>query len=261
MKKLFLFIFLISFNGFMSFNVFSKETDLKQVFANAPVEATIVIENLDGSKRYVFNEKRANTRLAVASTFKIPNTLIGVEENLVSGKSSIFKWDGTKYDIKSWNKDQTLVSAFQVSCVWCYQEIARKVGIEKYKKYINSMNYGTLPNDFDLQTFWLDGTLKLSAYEQVNFLKRLYHHDLPFSTKAFDVLREVMLAEKTENYSMFAKSGWARRVENPVGWYVGYIEGASGTWFFATNLAVKESKHLALRKQLTMKALKSVDVI
>ena len=246
---------------FISINVFAKEVDLERVFSNSPVVGTIVIENLDGSKRYVYNEVRANTRLAVASTFKIPNTLIGVEENLVSGKSSIFKWDGKEYDIKAWNQNQTLASAFRVSCVWCYQEIAKKVGVEKYRTYTKAMNYGVLPNNFDVQNFWLDGTLKLTAYEQVDFLKRLYRHDLPFSAKAFNVLKEIMLAEKTQNYSMFAKTGWARRVESPVGWYVGYAESTTGTWFFATNLAVKDAKHLYLRKQITMSALKSVGAI
>ncbi|AJQ94763.1 class D beta-lactamase [Gynuella sunshinyii] len=252
---------LLVFICFISMNVFSKEVDLENIFSSSPAEGTIVIENLDGSTRYVYNETRANTQLAVASTFKIPNTLIAVDENLVSGKFSIFEWDGTEYDIKEWNQDLTLASAFRVSCVWCYQDIAKKVGAEKYKDYIKAMNYGTLPDKFDLQNFWLDGTLKLTAFEQINFLKRLYHHELPFSPKAFIVLKDIMLVENTENYSLFAKSGWARRVESPVGWYVGYIENNTGTWFFATNLAVEDSKQLYLRKQITMNALKSAGII
>ncbi|WP_428243514.1 class D beta-lactamase [Gynuella sp.] len=252
---------LVIFICFISMNVVSKEVDLEKVFSNSPVEGTIVIENMDGSTSYVYNKTRASTKLAVASTFKIPNTLIAVDENLVSGKSSIFEWDGTEHDTKEWNQDLTLASAFQLSCVWCYQEIAQNVGITKYKEYISAMNYGTLPDNFDLQNFWLDGTLKLSAYEQIHFLKRLYQHELPFSPKAFNVLKDIMLAENTEKYSMFAKSGWARRVENPVGWYVGYIKSPTGTWFFATNLAVKNAEQLYLRKQMTMNALKSAGII
>ncbi|SBS37736.1 Beta-lactamase OXA-2 precursor [Marinomonas spartinae] len=257
MNKLLLLIF------FIATNVFAQEgdEDLKAVFADSQVEGTVVIENLDGSKRYVYNQSRAHTKLAVASTFKIPNTLIGVDEHLVTGKSSVFEWDGKEHDIKAWNQNQTLASAFQVSCVWCYQDIAKKVGAEKYKAYIKAMHYGALPDQFDVQTFWLDGTLKLTAYEQVNFLKRLYHHELTFSDNAFHVLKDIMLAEKTENYSMYAKSGWARRVESPVGWYVGYVESRSGVWFFATNLAVKDAKHLSLRKAMTVRALRHVGAI
>ncbi|MDW6002526.1 class D beta-lactamase [Vibrio mangrovi] len=244
-----------------SFSAFSKDVSLESIFSKSPVEGTIVVENLDGSEKYVFNPDRAKTKLAVASTFKIPNTLIGVEENIVSSESSVFPWDGKQYDIQAWNHDQTLASAFQVSCVWCYQEIAKKVGAEKYKTYVKAIHYGHLPNTFDLTQFWLDGTLKLNAYEQVAFLKQLYHQKLPFSTKSFNVLKEVMLAEKTENYSMYAKSGWARRVKNPVGWYVGYLETKNGTWFFATNLAIKDVKQLNLRKEISMEVLEKIGVI
>ena len=255
MNKLLLLIFLTSFNAF------SKDITLESIFSQSPVEGTIVIENLDGSEQYVFNPERAKTKLAVASTFKIPNTLIGVEENIVSSESSVFAWDGTHYNYQSWMHDQTLASAFQVSCVWCYQEIAKKVGVEKYKTYIKSLNYGYLPDTFDITQFWLNGTLKLSAYEQIEFLKKLYQQALPFSPKSFNVLKKVMLAEKTENYSMYAKSGWAIRVNSPVGWYVGYVVNEGETWFFATNLAIKDPKYLKLRKEITVDALKHVGVI
>ena len=255
MKKLFFVI------CFISINVFGEDYTVDNVFSDAPFEGAIVVENLDGSKRYVYNDVRASSIFAVASTFKIPNTLIAVDENLVSDESSIFEWDGSKYDIAAWNQNQTLASAFSVSCVWCYQKIAKEVGAETYQRYIQAMHYGTLPHHFDVKNFWLDGTLRLSAYEQVAFLKRLYARDLPFSNKAFDVLKDIMLAEQTERYSLFAKSGWARRVDNPVGWYVGYVESETGVWFFATNLAVDDAKHLGLRKDISLRALEAVGAI
>jgi len=254
MNKLILLISLVSFTAF------GKDVDLESVFSKYPVEGTIVVEKSDGSEKYVFNSERAETRLAVASTFKIPNTLIAVEENIVSSETSVFPWDGTVYDFQSWNHDQTLESAFKVSCVWCYQEIAKKVGVEKYRTYINAMSYGQLPDIFDITQFWLDGTLRLSAYEQIKFLKQLYRQSLPFSVKSYNVLKKVMLVEETENYSMYAKSGWARRVKKPVGWYVGYVVTKNGTWFFATNLAIKDPEYLNLRKEITINALKHIGV-
>ncbi|MCT7655003.1 hypothetical protein MBH78_10420 [Oceanimonas sp. NS1] len=115
--------------------------------------------------------------------------------------------------------------------MWCYQTIAQRVGAEKYKNYIKSINYGSLPKSFDVQRFWLNGTLKVNAFEQVDFLKRLYRQELPFSPHSFNVLKEIMLVEKTADYSLFAKSGWAPSDKSPAGWYVGYIESNKGTWF------------------------------
>ena len=255
MNKLLLFIY------FFSSNAFSINIDFERIFSSSPVEGTIVVENLDGSETYVYNDDRAKEKLTIASTFKIANTLIGIEENVVLDKSSVFTWSGKEYGVKAWNHNQTLASAFQVSCVWCYQLLAKKVGVDKYKTYINAMNYGSLPESFDVQRFWLDGTLKVSALEQIAFLKHLYRQELPFRIRSFKVLKEIMLVEKTTDYTLFAKSGWAPNGKKPVGWYIGYIESKKGTWFFATNLAIKEAKNLSLRKNISMEILKRIGVI
>ena len=45
-----------------------------------------------------------------------------------------------------------------------------------------------------------------------------------------------MLVERTENYSLFAKTG-AGKVDSGamLGWYVGFVENSSGVHFFAFN--------------------------
>jgi len=246
---------------FQSLPVFAEDQAFAELFAEQGVEGTIVISSLNTEQSFIHNNFRANQRFSTASTFKILNTLIALEEKIISGKNDVFKWDGKLYGISSWNQDQTLESAFKVSCVWCYQVLARQIGSIKYNRYIENTNYGKLNTPFVETTFWLDGSLKISAVEQVVFLKKVYQRSLPFNSLSYDTLSQIMLLEKTSTYSLWAKSGWATLVKPQVGWYVGYMETSSDVWFFALNIETRNKKDLPLRHKLAYEALKAKRII
>lgn len=245
----------------MSLPVIAEDKQLAALFARQGMEGTIVISSLKTGQTFMHNETRAQQRFPVASTFKIMNTLIALEEKAIAGKDDSFKWDGHSYDFPNWNHDQTLESAFKVSCVWCYQELARRIGTEKYRHYLHQADYGALHEPFELTMFWLDGSLTISAMEQIHFLKKVYLQSLPFSPAAYGTLRQIMLVEKNTNFSIWAKTGWATRTTPQVGWYVGYVETPKDTWFFALNLIVRDAKDLPLRQHLTREALRAKGII
>lgn len=244
-----------------SFAAHAEDQLLASIFSQHGMEGTIVISSLNNGKTFIHNDLRANQRFPIASTFKIFNTLISLEENAISEKNDILKWDGHVYDFPDWNRDQTLESAFKVSCVWCFQEFARRVGKEKYRTYLRKSHYGRLREPFEETTFWLDGSLQISAIEQVNFLKKVYLHTLPFSAASYATLRQIMLVNKTSTFTIWAKTGWATRVKPQVGWYVGYIETPNEVWFFATNINIRNDKDLPLRQKLTRDALQAKGII
>ncbi len=70
-------------------------------------------------------------RFLPASTFKIPNTLIALEEGVIQNEKDIIEWDGEDKGWSQWNKDQSLETAFPLSCIWFYQELASRVGDKK----------------------------------------------------------------------------------------------------------------------------------
>ena len=246
---------------FWSLSAFAADPALAELFSQQGVQGTIVMSSLNGGKTFIHNDLRAGQRFSPASTFKIPNTLIALEEKVLAGKDDIFKWDGQIHDVATWNHDQTLTSAFKVSCVWCFQELARRVGAEKYQQYLRDLNYGEWREPFVATTFWLDGSLQISALEQVNFLRRVYRRELPLSDPAYETLKHIMLVEEGNTYTLWAKTGWAARVTPPVGWYVGYVETPTDVWVFATNIELRDEKDLELRQKLTRSALQAKGVI
>lgn len=254
--------FFIAFLAFLlSVPAVAEDQVLARLFAQQGIDGTIVISSLHNGKTFIHNDSRAIQRFSTASTFKILNTLISLEEKAISGKDDVLKWDGHVYDFPDWNRDQTLGSAFKVSCVWCFQELARRVGAEKYRHYLSKSVYGELREPFEETTFWLDGSLQISAIEQVNFLKKVYLRTLPFSASSYETLRQIMLVEQTPTFTLWAKTGWATRVKPQVGWYVGHVETPGDVWFFATNIEVRDEKDLPLRQKLTRNALQAKGII
>lgn len=254
--------FLITFFvSLLSLQAAAEDQAIAKLFAQQGIDGTMVISSLYSGQTFIHNDPRANHRFSPASTFKILNTLISLEEKAITGKDEVLKWDGHMYDLPDWNRDQTLASAFKVSCVWCFQALARRVGAKKYRNYLRQSAYGELHEPFEETTFWLDSTLAISAIEQVDFLKKVYRRALPFSPSSYETLRQIMLVEQTPAFTMRAKTGWAARLKPQIGWYVGYVETLKEVWFFATNIVVRNEKDLPLRQKLTREALQTKGVL
>ncbi|WP_254786761.1 class D beta-lactamase [Methylomonas sp. LWB] len=234
----------------------ANDPSLAALFAERQLSGTLIIATADGSQRYVHNDARASQRYASASTFKILNTLIALEEGAIDS-NEVLKWDGVARSLPDWNRDHTLASAFKTSCVWCYQVLARRIGGQAYRSYLDDIDYGRLASDFNPTEFWLNGDLQISAAEQIEFLKKLQSRALPFADEHFETLRNIMLVERTPTYALRAKTGWAARGQPQIGWYVGSLETAAATWLFALNIDLRSEQDLPLRAQLLRAALRA----
>ena len=195
------------------------------------------------TKSYYSNDfDWAKTACSPASTFKIPNSIIALETGVLESETSVFKWDGKPRRQAKWEKDLTLKEAFQVSCVPCYQEVARKVGVERMRKMLDKMNYpGMIFDSTSIDNFWLEGDSKITQFEQIDFLERFYFSELLISKRTETIMKDIMIIETTENYVLSGKSGWTFRDEMNVGWLVGYLESKGKVYFFATNIEKAEA--------------------
>ncbi|MEJ2616995.1 MAG: class D beta-lactamase [Ignavibacteriaceae bacterium] len=234
--KLILVLLLFTVSVFSQEKIETKD-NLKKFFDNYNVKGSFLLYNLKEDSYAGYNIERCRKRFLPASTFKIFNSLVGVETGIIPDSNFIFYWDSTKYRVNKWNQDLILRKAFQYSCVPCYQNLARKIGMTRMKFYIEKEHYGneilTGPIDF----FWLNATLKISQFEQVEFLKKLYNEKLGFSSKATQIVKYIMLVDNKPDYKLRTKTGWGIEKESlNIGWYVGYLEKDNNVFFFATNI-------------------------
>ena len=241
---------IISLNILLNIS-FANDKEFSTLFDKYNIKGTLVLSALNGDTKFIYNNQRAEKRFIPASTFKIVHTLIALEEQVIKDDNEIIKWDGKKRFYEPWNKDQTLQSAIQYSCVWCYQEFSKKIKNETYLKYLKKIHYGNEKTGSNITTFWLDGDIKISAKEQIEFLKKLYNNNLPFSQKYINITKKILTVKKAQNYIIKAKSGWSGKT----GWYVGYIETKNDIWFFALNADLTREQ-LKYRKQIVDEALK-----
>lgn len=246
-----------------------NDEHMADTFRSSGVKGTMVLSSLDGDVDYIFNSERANTYLTPASTFKIPNAIIALEKNIVSNPQHIIKWNGQKHDLKVWEQDQNLKSAFKSSCIWFFQHLARQIGEQTYLRYLEKFGYGNCLIGGNIDTFWLKdgGELRITPVQQMNFLKRLYRKELDISDETYKVLQDIMLEEDVKfqegdlQCAFYSKTGAATKNWVGHGWYVGYVEVNHQVWFFVSNIEIKTTEDLPKRKNIVLDVLRKKQII
>ncbi|KAB2844211.1 MAG: class D beta-lactamase [Melioribacteraceae bacterium] len=237
------------------------DKDISQIFND--YDAAFVLYDYNNQKFIKHNPERCAERFLPASTFKIPNSLIGLETGIIKDAEFVIPWDSVKTWNPVWNKDHTLRSAVQTSCVPYFRELARRIGREKSQHYLNIFDYGNKTIGEKEDFYWLDNSLKISADEQIIFLKKFYENKLSVSQRNIDLVKEMIIIDSTENYILRAKTGGGEKEDGKfIGWYVGYLETKSNIYLFALNIDAETFEEMApSRKELTTKVFKQLEII
>lgn len=238
--------------------------EFQEILQNSNLKGSILIYNTRTNTLYSNDFEWAKVGRLPASTFKIPNSLIALETGIVKNDSSILKWSGKKREMAIWESDLTLKQAFHLSCVPCYQELARKIGLVRMKQFTSKFQYGNLFFDNDnLDKFWLEGESKISQFQQIEFLKAIYEDRLPVSKRTTRIVKRMMVMDTINDYVLSGKTGWSVRNNTNNGWFVGYIEKPNNHLFFAVNVEPKDGNDtqnfLTARKQVLINAIEALE--
>lgn len=243
-----------------------SRSELQEIIDSANVTGSVLVYD-PAEKIYYSNDfKRCEEGFLPASTFKIPNSIIGLETGVIKNELTVFKWDGKKRRLPVWEQDLTFSEAFQVSCVPCYQEVARKIGVKRMNDYLKKLKYGDMIVDSStIDLFWLEGESKISQLEQIDFLERFYYRKLPIAKTTTEVMKNVMRIDSTKEYTISGKTGWAIRNNSNIGWFAGYLETSAKVYFIATNIEPKEDFNMdmfpVIRSQISLGAFRRLGII
>jgi beta-lactamase class D len=255
---IFHFLFLILFSS-CSVNKAKIDNSLEKYFDAKNVEGCFTMLNNTDGQVTVYNMALDTTRFTPASTFKIVNSLIGLQSGVITDEKMIIKWDGTRRERPEWNKDMDMQQAFKVSSVPYYQEVARRIGPDTMKQWIDSLSYGNKNISGPIDSFWLNNNLKISPDEQLGLLKKLYFDQLPFRKSVQQIVRNVMLQEDNTLYKLSYKTGWGfDESKNSIGWVAGWIEENMHVYFFVTLVRSADPKidMRSVRMDITKDVLK-----
>jgi len=237
-----LFVLISSLFSCSSNNV-DEDKSLEKYFTENRVRGCFGLYNNATNQFTFYNKKRfTDSSYLPASTFKIVNSLIGLQTGVISSDSMVIKWDGVQRKFADWNKDLTMYEAFRVSAVPYYQEVARRIGKDRMEYWMDTVNYGAGPKDTAFQiktaidTFWLDNTLKLTPDEELGLVKMLYFNQLPFFKTYQEKVKKAMLFENETTYRLAYKTGWGKKENGDhLAWIVGWVEENNHPYFFVLN--------------------------
>jgi beta-lactamase class D len=219
-------------------NNITEDSSLKKYFDENHLTGTFGLFDNNKGHFIIYNPVRfSDSTYLPASTFKIINSLIGVETGIIQDSSTVIPWDSVQRRRTECNRDMTMYDAFRISCPPWYQELARRIGKENMQHWLDTLGYGRRYDTFrinnNLDTFWLDNSAKVTADEQLGIVKKLYFDQLPFLNRTQRVVRNMMLWENNANYRLNYKTGWGSTEKNhSLGWIVGWIEENKHPYFF-----------------------------
>ncbi|MEJ2373218.1 MAG: penicillin-binding transpeptidase domain-containing protein, partial [Sulfurimonas sp.] len=112
-----------------------------------------------------------------------------------------------------------------------------------------------------IDTFWLDGPLKISALEQTKFLIKLVQNKLPLSKDIQKNVQEIILLEQEKEWKLYGKTGWQNAPNKGIGWFVGWLEKKGNIYVFALNIDIKQSSDAIQRIKLTKASLQLMGLL
>jgi len=234
---------------------------VSKLFKTAGVTGTFVLYDVSRQTFIGHDQTRAETRFIPASTFKIPNTLIGLATGAVESVDEVLPYGGKPQRFKFWEEDMSLRDAIKISNVPVYQELARRIGLERMRENVAKLDYGNMEIGTTVDNFWLVGPLQISAIEQTGFLARLAQDELPYPQDIQKTVREIVRIEQGDNWTLYAKTGWGGDTRPEIGWWVGWVQKEGHIYAFALNVDIYQASDADKRIPLGKASLKALGVL
>jgi len=135
-----------------------------------------------------------------------------------------------------------------------YQQLVNQIGRATLLQEIDSIHYGKGIVSANMESFWRDESLLITADEQLGFIKRLYFKALPFQKRSQELFRKMILKEQNSNYQLSYLVATDTTLGNQA-WVIGYIEENLHPYFFVLHTSATDGMDL---KNRNINLLKSI---
>lgn len=229
--------------------------DLSEYFVG--FEGSFVLYDLKADQYSIYNENKSKLRVSPNSTYKIFSALFGLESNVITNENSTIKWNGIKYPYVSWNMNQNLSTAMKNSVTWYFQDLDKRINLDKMQAYLNQIGYGNCNLSGGIGQYWIESSLKISPVEQVQLLKAFYTNQFGFKEKNVRTVKDAIILEEKDGVRLSGKTGTGSvNNKNINGWFIGYVETKDNTYFFATNIQNEGNTNGSQAAEITLSILR-----
>lgn len=214
-------------------------------FDLAKVEGCILLYNMkNNSFEKEIGGESCKKQYSASSTFKVPLSVMAFDSGALKDENVVFKWDGKVDARPEVNKDHNAKTWMKDSVVWFSQRLTQKMGQQKVQSYLNAFEYGNRDLKGGITQAWLVSpsktpALSISAYEQIDFMKKLWSDKLRASPRAMALAREITYLETSPNgFVLNGKTGSnffdnERKVR--LGWFVSHVQKGDQEYIAVTN--------------------------
>ena len=216
----------------------TEDNSFQTYFDSAKVSGTFGLFDNEQSHFTIYNLPRfRDSAYPPAATFHILLSLVGIQTGIIKDDSAVIHPDMEISNRQESGNDPTLKQAFQNSSVKAFGVLARRIGKDTLKRWIDSLGYGNKDMHGTVDSFWLDNHLTITPDEELGLVKKLYFSQLPFFQRSQKMVCQMMLMESNANYLLSYVAGDAVKKDgNSIGWIVGWIEENKHPYFFVLNL-------------------------
>jgi bla regulator protein BlaR1 len=224
-------------------------------------EGSFVLYDLGNDAWSIHDIEHATLRVAPDSTYKIYDALFGLEEGVITPEDSFIAWNGENYPFEAWNADQTLQSAMNSSVNWYFQTVDEQLGASDVYSYVQKIGYGNENMSGDFSSYWMESSLEISPIEQVELLTKLQNNSFGFAPENINAVKDAICLSASDAGTFYGKTGTGRVNGQDVnGWFIGYIETADNTYFFATNISADSDATGGNATEITMSILSDMNI-
>lgn len=210
----------------------------------------------------VVDRARAESRTAPESTFKIAHSIVALEVGAVRGVDDVIPYGGQPQPVDAWERDMSMREALPLSAVPIYRELARRIGPDREREWLDRFDYGDEEVGEAADRFWLGGPLEISPVEQTGFLRRLAERTLPASRTNQDVVADLLVVERGPRGVVHGKTGWRFDSTPQLGWWVGWLARPDGTAVtFALVMDMADAEDAPQRVAVGRELLRRLDVL
>jgi len=114
-----------------------------------------------------------------------------------------------------------------------YQQLISKLGRAKMIKTIDTLHYGKGIVSNQLNDFWRDQSLRITADEQLGLIKKMFFKELPFQKRSQEMFKKMISKEDNSNYHLSYIE--AADSLSQIAWVIGFVEENKHIYFFVLN--------------------------
>jgi beta-lactamase class D len=128
---------------------------------------------------------------------------------------------------------------------------------------VKSFDYGNKNLTGPPTRFWLAGEFRISANQQIEFLRRFYNYQLRVSKRSIDIVKDLIIIDHADYYTLSGKTGGGMINDTDyIMWLVGYVERDNMVYFYAMNFKTQDYEKLSqARYYITNDILKELKII